>query len=360
VKKIVTNIILALAIVIFVAAIVFVIFLGKSTENVYIFGYKPFVIASGSMETEYMTHSVVVIEKGDFDEIKVGDVIAFRSEMIGKKLAFHRVIRQVGDSFITKGDNNPIADEQRVTRDRYVGREVFHTNWPAYYIQELARPFGFLRMIVLPVLAIVMFCLAIRLFHQWPADARLKRVVASAIWLGVSVVALLAYMWWDSSRISFINDKLAETANQFQAQTAADTTVSVNNREVIGVIEIPSVDIKYPIVEYENESSLNVSVAKYSGPMLNEIGNVVLIGHRSAGGGKLFFSRIDNLREGDNVKITDKTGQTLDFTVKSYAVHSPADLSVLKAADGNQKELTLISCSANFKDRYVVKLVAAD
>jgi signal peptidase I len=312
------------------------------------------------METEYMTHSVVVIEKGDFDEVEVGDVIAFRSDMIGKKLAFHRVIRRAGDSFITKGDNNPIADGQRVTRDNYLGREVFHTNWPAYYIQELLQPLGFIRTIVLPVLAIVMICFAIRLFHQWPADVRLKRAVAAAIWLGVSVAALLAYMWWDNSRINFTNDKLAETASQFEAQTAADTTISVNNRQVIGVIEIPSINLKYPVIEYENESSLNVSIAKYSGPMLNETGNVVLVGHRSARGGQLFFTKIDKLREGDIVKITDKNGQSLDYTVKSYSVHSPDDLSVLKAAEGNRKELTLISCSADFKDRYVVKLVAED
>lgn len=304
-----------------------------------------------------MTHSVVVIEQGKFDDVAVGDVIAFRADSIGKQLAFHRVIHVLGDSFITKGDNNPIADGQKVTRDSYIGREVFHTNWTAYYIQELTRPYGYIRTIILPILAIIMLVLAIHFFRRWPADTRLKRLVASVILLGVSITALVAYSLWDSSRISFLNDKLTETADQFQSSISAGISTTVNNREVIGAIEIPAIDLKYPIINYENDSSLNISISKYTGPSLGETGNVVLLGHKSSNGGNLFFTNIDHLQIGDVVIITTFSGENVEYKVESYSVHPPDDLSVLDS-DSDRKELTLISCTPDMKNRYIVKAVS--
>ncbi|GHU08172.1 hypothetical protein FACS189431_3940 [Alphaproteobacteria bacterium] len=359
-KKIVYNIIFVLALLVFLGAILFVVLLGKSTEDIYVFGYKPFVIATGSMETEYMTHSVVVIEQGHFDDVKIGDVIAFRAEAMSGKLAFHRVVREVDDTFVTKGDNNQIVDGSAVTRDNYIGREVFHTNLTAYYMQELAQPYGYIRVIALPILAIVMLCIGIYLFGRWPAERKLKHVVSSAALLGVCVIALIVYTLWDNTRVDYTNNKLGETVTEFQSQAVVGATVTVNNHEVIGAIEIPSIGVKYPIIKYENEASLNISVTQYAGPTLNTVGNVVLAGHRSANGGNLYFTKIDTLRGGDVVRITDKQGRVLDYFVDSYAIHTPDDLSVLSAENSNRRELTLISCTADLKDRYIIKLTARD
>jgi signal peptidase len=350
-----TNVFFWAALVIFLIAVSFVA-LGKSTENIYVFGYKPFIIVTGSMETEYMTNSMIIIKKDSFENIKVGDVVAFQAESMGKKLAFHRVVDQVGDAFVTKGDNNNHADEAYVTRDNFIGSEVFHTNVTAYWINELHRPLGWIRMILLPILAIAMFMLGIYLLDRWTKNKTLKWLVICVTLLLASVTTLVLYNIWDGNRVTYLNEKLSGAADTFLTQGSSGAA-TINNREIIGVVTIEKISVNYPIIKYDNDSSLDISIAQYSGPSLNENGNVVLLGHRSANGGNLFFTGIDQLAMDDIVKITDKSGQTSEFKVVEYNVHTPDDLSVLKTESDNEKELTLISCSKDLKNRYVVRLV---
>ena len=354
-KKVLSNIFLALAALVFLSAVLFVTIGGKS-DDIYIFGYKPFMVATGSMETQYMTHSLVVIQQIDYDEVQVDDAIAFRSQAIGKRLAFHRVVAKTDMGFVTKGDNNPHNDSSLVTRDDFIGCEVFHTNWTAYYMQTLSGPNGVMRAIVLPIIAIVLLLVGISLFSRWEADIWLKRLIVSMVLLAICIASLVSYAIWDSQRISYTNDRLREISSDFLAQLSDTTTV--NNREVLGIIKIPSIDIEYPIIKYENASSLDISIAHYSGPDLNEIGNVTLVGHRSTIGANLFFTNIDQLSTGDKAIITDSSGRSVEYRLVSMSVHLPNDLSVLKATQDNDRELTLISCTADLQNRHVVKFTA--
>ena len=65
-----------------------------------------------------------------------------------------------------------------------------------------------------------------------------------------------------------------------------------NNFVMIGYIEIPKINIKYPILEKETVPSLEQSVAvRYpDNPKLNEPGNVVIAGHNYRNG--QFFSNL--------------------------------------------------------------------
>jgi len=358
-KKILYRIFLVIAVLMFLGSIAFVALGGKS-EDFYVFGYKPFIVATGSMETQYMTHSFVVIQQGGYDDVQVGDAIAFQSDALNNRLAFHRVVSITSGGFITRGDTNPGNDGLLVTRDNFIGRELFHNNLTAYYMQALARPFGWVRMIVLPVLAIILFCIGMVFLRRWKTDVWLKRLVLSSVLLLMSITALISYIIWDNQRIAFTNDKLREVSAVFLAQSSDTDTTTVNNRPVLGVIKIPSIDIEYPIIKFENNSSLDIAITKYAGPSLNEVGNVVLAGHRAAGNGNLFFTNINQLRTGDIATVIDRTGRSIDYRVTSLNVHSPDDLSVLKADKDNERELTLISCTANLRNRYVVKLVAVE
>jgi signal peptidase len=361
VGKILNNLIFWAAIIIFVLAVSFVA-LGKSTEDIYVFGYKPFIIATGSMETEYMTNSMVVIHKGGFEEVKVGDVVAFKAAAMGQKLAFHRVVSQVDGAFVTKGDNNNQIDDALVTKDNFIGREVFHTNITAYWVNELHKPFGWARMILLPILAIIMFALGVYFLNRWTTNKNLKRLIICGALLLASVATLVLYNVWDNNRISHANNQLSDAANSFLAANDSDsqTATTINNREIIGVININRLGIHYPIIMYENEASLDISITKYSGPELNEVGNVALLGHRSANGGNLWFTQIDKLVIDDVVEISDAKGRTLEYKVRAFNIHTPDDLSVLEIESSSERELTLISCSKDLRNRYVVKLVATE
>lgn len=85
-------------------------------------GYKPFIVLSGSMEPTIITGDMAIIKECDPKQLKVGDVIAFKS---GNAIVTHRIIEvtvEDGENvFITKGDNNNIEDKFPVQQNQVEG-----------------------------------------------------------------------------------------------------------------------------------------------------------------------------------------------------------------------------------------------
>lgn len=50
-----------------------------------------------------------------------------------------------------------------------------------------------------------------------------------------------------------------------------------NEISIIGVIQIPKIDLEYPIIEESTENSLKISVCKFSGPNPNSLGNLNIV-----------------------------------------------------------------------------------
>lgn len=88
------------------------------------FGYKNFVILSGSMENALKTGDVVFVKEKD--EIKSGDIISYREK---QAIITHRVmdvIKQDGKIYYkTKGDANDTIDKELVTIDEIEGVYCF-------------------------------------------------------------------------------------------------------------------------------------------------------------------------------------------------------------------------------------------
>lgn len=83
--------------------------------------YKMLGIETGSMMPNYNIGDAVVIDKNvNTDNLKVGDVIAY--ENVDNILIVHRIVKINSDkSFITKGDNNNVADSFYVQPDKVRG-----------------------------------------------------------------------------------------------------------------------------------------------------------------------------------------------------------------------------------------------
>ncbi len=81
-----------------------------------VFGYKPFIVLSGSMETKIHKGDLIITKIIDPKTLKINDVIAFRDAE--NTVTTHRIIDIVEDDgetyFITKGDNNNTQDENLV------------------------------------------------------------------------------------------------------------------------------------------------------------------------------------------------------------------------------------------------------
>ena len=147
-----------------------------------------------------------------------------------------------------------------------------------------------------------------------------------------------------------------ELVNQ-QAETK--TTQSGYNYKSIATIEIPKINVNYPILQGETGSAeetevlLKMSPCKYHGPQPNEVGNFCVVGHNYRN--SKFFSKVPTLVAGDTIKITDLTGRAITYVVYDKYTVDPADTSCTTQLTGGKKEVTIITCTDDSKLRVVVK-----
>lgn len=93
-----------------------------------VFGYKPFIVLSGSMESQIHKGDLILTKSVDPEDLKIKDVIAFRDDQ--ETVTTHRIIDIVEKDgvhyFVTKGDNNDSQDKSLVeykdVEGIYVGR----------------------------------------------------------------------------------------------------------------------------------------------------------------------------------------------------------------------------------------------
>ncbi len=90
------------------------------------FGYKTFVIVSGSMEPTIMTQDGILVKEVPQDEIAMDDIITFSQ---GENIITHRVIgieKEDGKiKYRTKGDHNHTEDKKKVTYEQIEGKYQF-------------------------------------------------------------------------------------------------------------------------------------------------------------------------------------------------------------------------------------------
>ena len=84
-------------------------------------GFKIYIVQSGSMEPVIKTGSLVVVnENARYDDVKVGDIVAFKTAT-GTRVT-HRVISITSEGFETMGDNNNgLSDGVSTTRANFWG-----------------------------------------------------------------------------------------------------------------------------------------------------------------------------------------------------------------------------------------------
>lgn len=134
-----------------------------------------------------------------------------------------------------------------------------------------------------------------------------------------------------------------------QKLTASDGTVYYT----IGVINIPSINVNYPILSTYTDELLKIAPCKFHGPNPNEVGNLCIAGHNYKN--SKFFSKVPNLQLGDTIEITDLSGRMLTYTVYDKFIVNPDDLACTSQLTNGKKEITLITCTNDNKQRHIIK-----
>ena len=129
---------------------------------------------------------------------------------------------------------------------------------------------------------------------------------------------------------------------------------------VVATMEIPKTNFKYPILEKVTKKSIETAVAFLYGTGLNQSGNSVIIGHNYRN--DKFFSHVPELSIGDEIEITDRIGDTGTLTYKVYDkyVVDPEDTECTTQRTNGMKEITLITCTRDSKQRVIVKAREAE
>lgn len=155
-KVIYTILIVIMAIILFIAGVILINSIVKPNEVPSFFGWKPFIVLSGSMETEIYAGDIAVVKEVDADTIKEGDIIAFR---YGETVITHRVvdIKEIDGNkeLYTKGDNNNEIDQNTVSLSQVEGIYKFKISGLGNVAMFIQTPTGILACLSIPLALLI-------------------------------------------------------------------------------------------------------------------------------------------------------------------------------------------------------------
>lgn len=161
----------------------------KTGESNFLFGYRPVLVLTGSMEPYMMTNSIALTkEVTDMDQLEVGDVVTYHMTTDAGRLIriTHRILA-IEDGFIyTRGDNNHVADGYALTMDNIEAEVVAVFNQTAWLAAKWQTTAGKVMIISFTVFFI---CLCVALDLWWSAKVSKRREARQAAALEAQAAA---------------------------------------------------------------------------------------------------------------------------------------------------------------------------
>lgn len=152
------------------------------------------------------------------------------------------------------------------------------------------------------------------------------------------------------------NTSTDQSQKTLQMATATSIYTAPNGKkyETVGIVKIPKLNITYPILSKTTDALMKVAPCKFHGANPNEIGNLCIIAHNYRRKG-VFFSDVPTLVVGDIVEIQDLSQRTVQYEV--YDVHTvlPDNVDDTTQKTNGRREVTLITCTDDTKQRFIVR-----
>ena len=158
IKKVIT----VLGLILFIAIVtlgITIVYKSYSEPNKIpsVFGWKPFIVLSGSMEDTIMPGDLILTKEIDALELKEGDIISFRTNKYN--VITHRIINIVDENgerkYYTKGDNNNSADSEPVCNEQIEGRYRYRIPKLGEIALNLQKPIGIVICVTLPLIILL-------------------------------------------------------------------------------------------------------------------------------------------------------------------------------------------------------------
>lgn len=151
--------------------------------------------------------------------------------------------------------------------------------------------------------------------------------------------------------IPLLNETPVENSNT-TSPGSSTSKVTYKGYDVVGKIEIPAIDLEYPILDRATPTSIDLAVAVQYGPGPNKIGNTVIVGHNYRNGD--FFGSNDKLKLGDKIYITDNSGTKIKYNIYNIYETSPEDGDYMMRDTNGKREISLSTCTDNSKARLII------
>lgn len=130
---------------------------------------------------------------------------------------------------------------------------------------------------------------------------------------------------------------------------------------VTGTISIPSIALHMPIFDGSSDNKLAVGAGTMKPDQsLTKNGNFALAGHNMNTSRPVLFSRTPQLQAGQKIHLNYK-GKKRTYTVTGVKIISPYNVNEISdelAIENEEKWVTLITCTEDSRNRYLIRGVA--
>ena len=149
------------------------------------------------------------------------------------------------------------------------------------------------------------------------------------------------------------NNTETNTNNIEIEEIKKEVQVEYKGYNVVGIITIPKLELEYPIIDKTNEEAMKVSITKFWGNDVNDIGNFTMSGHNYMDG--TMFGETKKLNVGDLIEMTDLLGRTIKYKIFDKYVIDPNDVKCVNSVEDGTREITLITCTNGRSNRLIIK-----
>ena len=126
---------------------------------------------------------------------------------------------------------------------------------------------------------------------------------------------------------------------------------TVNGRDYIGVLSIPSLNLELPVLSQWSYPNLKEAPCRYSGSLYQN--DLIICAHNYAS----HFGKLKTLQPGDTLLFTDMDDQVVSFQMVEQEILEPNDEEAMTTGDW---DMTLFTCTPGGQTRVTVRFQRAD
>lgn len=144
-------------------------------------------------------------------------------------------------------------------------------------------------------------------------------------------------------------DLTTSAQGHFQDPGREMPTIEIRGRSYIGILEVPSLSLKLPVLSEWSYDGLRIAPCRYSGSLYSR--DLVIAGHNY----RKHFAGIKSLPAGSEVLFTDVEGRSCRFEVSESQVIRPADVDGMIINTDHSWDMTLFTCTSGGSARCALR-----